>query len=92
LIIQLDKNSLFNIFKVSCFDELEEGLQLVAPSMVEYYLEDLSSSINDSVYINKSNIQQTISLDQYSIYLDYEDLVYLEFIEKDDNYDTESLW
>ncbi|MGB5866604.1 MAG: hypothetical protein WBG69_01910 [Arcobacteraceae bacterium] len=92
MIIQLDKTSLFNTFHVSCFNQLEEGIQSVAPSMVEYHLDDLSSSTNEPVYINKSNIQQTIYLDQYSLYLDYEDLVYLEFIEKDDTYDTESLW
>lgn len=60
--------------------------------MVEYHLYDLSSTMNESVYINKSNIQQTIHLDQYSLYLDYENLIYLEFTEKEDTYNTESLW
>ena len=90
--IQLENSSLFQIFKVSCFDELEQGINNIAPSMVEYYLEDLSSSSNESIYINKSNIQKTISLDQYSLYLDYSDTVYLEVLEKDDDYDTQSLW
>jgi hypothetical protein len=92
LIIQLDQNSLFSTFNVTCFQELEEGIQSIAPSMVEYHLSDLSSTDTESIYINKSNIQQTIYLDQYSIYLDYEDSIYLEFIEKDDEYETESLW
>lgn len=93
MIIQLDTTSLFNIFRVSYFDELESQIQLIAPSMVEYHLNDLvDSSTNESVYINKANIQQTISLDQYSLYLDYEDFIYLEFFEKDDTYNTESLW
>ena len=90
--IQLENSSLFQIFKVSCFDELEQGINNIAPSMVEYYLEDLSSSSNESIYINKSNIQKTICLDQYSLYLDYSDTVYLEILEKDDDYDTQSLW
>jgi len=92
LIIQLDANSLFSTFEVSSFQELEEGIQSIAPSMVEYHLQDLSSSDTESVYINKSNIQQTIYLDQYSLYLDYEDSIFLEFIEKEDEYETESLW
>lgn len=92
MIIQLDQNSLFSTFNVTCFQELEEGIQSIAPSMVEYHLSDLSSTDTESIYINKSNIQQTIYLDQYSIYLDYEDSIYLEFIEKDDEYETESLW
>ena len=90
--IQLENNSLFQTFKVSCFDELEQGINNIAPSMVEYYLEDLSSSSNESIYINKSNIQKSILLDQYSLYLDYSDTIYLEREEKDDTYDTESLW
>ena len=93
MIIQLDQNSLFNTFQVSCFQELEEGIQSIAPSMVDYHLSDLSSTNNNEpVYINKSNIQQTIFLDQYSLYLDYEESIYLEFIEKEDDYETESLW
>jgi len=92
LTIQLENNSLFQTFKVSCFDELEQGINNIAPSMVEYYLEDLSSSSNESIYINKSNIQKSILLDQYSLYLDYSDTIYLEKEEKDDTYDTESLW
>jgi len=92
LTIQLDTNSLFQTFKVSCFNELEQELQSIAPSMVEYYLDDLSSSTNEHTYINRSNIQNTIYLDQYSLYLDYSDSVFLEVLEKDDEYDTESLW
>lgn len=90
--IQLNTSSLFQTFKVSCFEHLEQELQTIAPSMVEYYLEDLSSSTNEPSYINRSNIQKTIYLDQHSLYLDYSDSVFLEILEKDDDYDTESLW
>ena len=90
--IKLDTNALFQTFKISCFEELEQEIQTIAPSMVEYYLDDLSSSISEPAYINRANIQKTIYLDQYSLYLDYSDSVYLETLEKDDNYDTESLW
>jgi len=92
LTIELDTNLLLQTFKVSCFDNLEQEIQSIAPSMVEYYLDDLSSSTNEPAYINRSNIQKTIYLDQYSLYLDYSDTVYLEVTEKDDNYETESLW
>jgi len=92
LTIQLDTNLLFQTFKISCFEQLEQEIQTIAPSMVEYYLDDLSSSMNESAYINKSNIQKTIYLDQYSLYLDYEESVYLEIKENKDDYETESLW
>jgi len=92
LTVKLDTSLLFNTFKVASFEQLEQGMQSLAPSMIEYYLSDLSSSVSESFYINKSNIQKTIFLDEYSLYLDYEDFVYLEFIQKDNFYDTESLW
>jgi len=92
LIIQLDTNSLFQTFKVSSFDELEQEIQNLAPSMVEYYLNDLSLSINEPAYINKTNIQKTIYLDQYSLYLDYSDTLFLELLEKENDYTTESFW
>lgn len=92
MIIQLDTNSLFQTFKVSSFDELEQEIQNLAPSMVEYYLNDLSLSINEPAYINKTNIQKTIYLDQYSLYLDYSDTLFLELLEKENDYTTESFW
>jgi hypothetical protein len=65
----------------------------MAPSMVEYYLSDLASSSQDSnTYMNKSNIQQTLNLDEYALYMDYNDEVYLEFTEDQSEYTTESLW
>lgn len=65
----------------------------MAPSMVEYYLSDLASSSDfTESYINKTNIQQTIFLEDYSLYIDYNNDVYLEFTQKDDEYETQSLW
>lgn len=93
MIIQLDKNHLFNTFGVSSFKQLEENTNTMAPSMVEYYLSDLASvSHEGDSYINKSNIQHTITLDEYSLYLDYNEDTYLEFIENNDIYETGTLW
>ncbi len=65
----------------------------MAPSMVEYYLSDLASSSQESnTYINKTNIQQTLSLDEYSLYMDYNEDIFLEFTEDQSEYTTESLW
>jgi len=93
LIIQLEKSLLFSTFNVDNFSNLEQSTQLMAPSMVEYYLSDLASSSDfTESYINKTNIQQTIFLEDYSLYIDYNNDVYLEFTQKDDEYETQSLW
>ncbi len=93
MIIQLEKSLLFSTFNVDNFSNLEQSTQLMAPSMVEYYLSDLASSSDfTESYINKTNIQQTIFLEDYSLYIDYNNDVYLEFTQKDDEYETQSLW
>ena len=93
MIIQLEKNSLYSTFTVDNFSSLDSSTQTMAPSMVEYYLSDLAASSDFAEsYINKSNIQQTLTLEDYNLYLDYNDDIYLEFTQKDENYETQSLW
>ena len=93
MVIALDTTTLYSTFNVENFEQLEKSTQVIAPSMVEYYLSDLASANDDGEsYINKTNIQQTIFLDEYSLYLDYSDNIYLEFEEKQSEYETESLW
>lgn len=92
MIIKLDKNLVYSTFNVEMFTQIELVSQTMAPSMIEYYLSDLASNSEESSYINKSDVQNTIYLDEYMLYLDYSDNVYLEFTEKNDDYDTESLW
>lgn len=64
----------------------------MAPSMVEYYLSDLASSSEENSYINRSNIQQTLNIDEYSLYVDYNEDIYMEFTEDTSEYTTQSLW
>ena len=91
--ILLDKNLLYTTFNISSFYELESSIQNIAPSMVEYYLHKLSQELLSNVtYINRSNIQNTIYIDTYTLHYDYNDDIYIEFQEKEDDYETQSLW
>ena len=92
MIVQLDNNLLYSTFDASSFNEFESNIQNMAPSMVEYYLNDLSNTQDGSVYINKSNIQQTVFIDEFSVHLDYNNDIYLEFVEKASQYDTASFF
>jgi len=92
LIIVLDKNLVYSTFNVEMFDQIAIATQTMAPSMIEYYLSDLASNSEESSYINKSEIQNSIYLDEYMLYIDYSDNIYLEFTEKNNDYETESLW
>ncbi len=92
MILLLNKNSLYSTFGVDSFDLLDQSINSMAPSMVEYYLSDLSSG-NDDAYLNKRNIQNSISIGDYSIYLDYDDEIYLEIEDtQSDDIETASLW
>ncbi len=93
MILSLNKNSLFSTFGVDSFSDLDQAVSGMSPSMVEYYLSDLSSD-NESIYLNKRNIQDTISVAEYFLYLDYDEKVYLEINDSNivDEYETPSLW
>jgi len=93
MVLQLNSNSLYATFGVDSFYLLDEAINNMAPSMVEYYLSDLSNG-NDDVYLNKKNIQNSINIGEYSIYLDYDDEIYLEIEDTkiEDDYGTGSLW
>ena len=90
--ILLDKYNLFSTFNVENFDQLESSFDTISPSMAEYYLSDLASITTLDNYLNKSNIQKSLFIDSYSLYLDYNDDIYLEIIKKDNIEDTLSLW
>jgi hypothetical protein len=91
MVLLLNKSSLYSTFGVSCFDTLEAAINDMAPSMVEYYLSDLTSSKEDS-YLNKKNIQNSLTVGDFSIYFDYDEEVYLEIEDKEEEFETASLW
>lgn len=91
MIILLNKISLYNTFGVNTFNELENSINLMAPSMVDYYLSDLCS-YEEETYLNKKNIEQSILIDDYSIYCDYDENIYLEVNEETSKNETASLW
>ena len=97
MITLLNKNSLYSTFGVEDFISLGNAVNDMAPSMVEYYLSDLCdySNINDcenGFYLNKRNIENHIIIGEYSIYIDYNEDIYLEVEVAEEEYETGSLW
>lgn len=93
MILLLNKDSLFSTFGVDSFQSLDSAINSMAPSMVDYYLSDLSSGMDDS-YLNKRSIQDSITTGDFSLYLDYDEEVYLEIEETNASLELEtgSLW
>lgn len=91
MILLLNKDSLFSTFGVNTFQDLDLAISSMAPSMVDYYLSDLSNGVDDT-YLNKKSIQDSISIGDFSIYLDYDDEVYLEIEDNLQDFETGSLW
>lgn len=89
MIIFVDKESLYNSFRVSSFSDLVSTIDTMAPSLVEYYLSDLCQYC-DNVYFNKRNINNSISIGDYVLYKDYEDDIYIEINKTEE--ETQSLW
>jgi hypothetical protein len=93
MLVLLNKNSLFKTFNVDSFDSLEDSLNMLAPSMCEYYLSNLASYEEHYGYFNRSNIQNSISFSNYHIFLDYDDNIFLEIDTTVEEYEeTDSLW
>ena len=92
MILLLDKNSLFSSFGVDSFESLDIAVNNIAPSMAEYYLSNLSQG-GDDVYLNKRDIQNSINIGDFSLYLDYDEDVYLEMEDLNtQEVETGSLW
>lgn len=90
MITQINTDSLYNLFKVVSFDFLESAIDNMAPSMVEYYLSGFIE--NDELYFNKRDIENSISIGNYNLYIDYSKNVYLELTEDNEDTDTQSFW
>lgn len=89
MITQINKDSLYNIFGVDSFQLLESAIDNMAPSMVEYYLSSFTSS-ND-LYFNKRDIEESFSVGDYNLYIDYSENIYLELNNTTDEL-TQSFW
>ena len=76
MIIQVNKDSLYNMFGVDNFNLLENALDNMAPSLVEYYLSSFTN--DDELYFNKRDIEESISIGDYNLYIDYSKNIYLE--------------
>ena len=91
--IYLDKyKDLFNILNIDSFSKIQDAISNIAPSMLEYHLEELLSNIESNINLNRHNIQETINLDAYTLYVDYSDNIYIEQEKVEDEYATSSLW
>ena len=91
MITQINKDSLYHMFGVGNFDLLEGAIENMAPSLVEYYLSSLTS--DDELYFNKRDIEESISIGDYNLYIDYSKNIYLEINSTDqETIITQSFW
>ena len=92
MVLLLNKTLLYSTFEVDNFDSLDNAINSMAPSMVEYYLSDLSNG-NEDAYLNKRNIQNSLCIGDYSLYIDYNEEIFLEIEDtKAEDLETGSLW
>ena len=91
--IYLDNNKeLFTLLNITSFDNIQGAINNIAPSLLEYHLEQLIDNIENNIILNKHNVQDTINLDKYTLYIDYSDNLYIEVQIIEDEYATASLW
>jgi hypothetical protein len=89
----LDSNNLLSTFNISSLEEIDSAIESIAPSICEYHFDNLITYYGDTNgFLNRSQIQKTIHLGDYSLYLDYSENIFIEKRENLDEYATESLW
>lgn len=90
MITLVNKDSLYNLFGAVSFQSLEQAVETMAPSLVEYHLSSLCE-YSDEIYFNKRDVESRFSIGDYSLYIDYSENIYLEF-EESGFEDSSSLW
>ncbi len=91
--IYLDSNKeLYTLLGISSFQSIQGAINNIAPSLLEYHLEQLLENIQSGEILNRNNIQDTVNLDKYTLYIDYSDNLYIEVQIIEDEYITDSLW
>ena len=86
----INKDSLYNIFGVKTFRLLEGAIDTMAPSLAEYYLSSLCE-YSDESYFNKKDVEESVSIGEYNLYIDYNENIYLEVNSDKDDY-TQGFW
>jgi len=92
MIFLVNKSSILNLFGVENFNSLKSVVDNMSPSLVEYYLASFCNNNHDIVYFNKRDIENSIFIGEYNIYLDYNENMYLEVTQLNLNNVTKSLW
>lgn len=90
MFILVNKDSLYNTFGIKNFKLLEGAVDTMAPSLVEYHLSTLSED-SEEAYFNKRDIENSLSIGDYNLYMDYGENIYLEIDLIEDN-STEGFW
>lgn len=90
MFILVNKDSLYKTFGIEDFKLLEGAVDTMAPSLVEYHLSALSEYC-DEAYFNKRDIENSVSIGGYNLYIDYSENVYLELNSSGDGY-TQGFW
>lgn len=91
MISQINPDSLYNLFRIENFELLENTIDNMSPSLAEYYLSGLIDE-NEDTYFNKKDIETSISIGNYNLYIDYNNNVYLEELNKVIDETTQSFW
>lgn len=92
MIISIDKEHIYNLFGAADFASLEMAIDIMAPSLLDYHFSDFFKYGEEILFFNKREIENSFNLGNYSLYLDYNENLFLEIddLEVDDS--TSSFW
>jgi hypothetical protein len=95
LIYLIDKYDLFNEFQINLLDEVESKINSIAPSICEYYFENIILYSQIQTYLNKNYIERSYDFGVFRLHIDYETNIYIEkddLFFNDDLFEHSTLW
>ena len=92
MIISIDKEHIYNLFGVTDFISLEMAIDIMAPSLLDYHFSDFFKYGEEILFFNKREIENSFYLGNYSLYLDYNENLFLEIDKLEAEDSTSSFW
>ncbi|QEZ89168.1 hypothetical protein [Aliarcobacter cibarius] len=92
MIVCVNKESIYSLFGVDDFVSLETALDNIAPSLLDYHFKDFCDNSEEVSFFNKREVENSFSQGSYTLFLDYNENLFLEIddLEVDDS--TSSFW
>ncbi|QKF73305.1 hypothetical protein AFAEC_1140 [Aliarcobacter faecis] len=92
MVFSLDKESIYNLFGADDFFSLESIIDNIAPSLLDYHFSNFCNNAQEVEFFNKREVENSFYSGIYSLFLDYNQNLFLEVDDVKEDDSTSSFW